>query len=715
MQGEKDGIVNIFRAESAPFFRPFAEAAADPSRGRKSGGGQKKTGRRRSSPAGKEGFFIQEESHALGSLGSVDHHGQDLPQVAGDAVVGHFEDGSQRVLVDRDDQLGILHAGLVLDGAGDAQSDVDLRTDGLAGLTDLVVGGDPAGVDDGTGGAHDAAQDVSQLLSQLDALLGIVCDALADGDDDFRAEQVHDVAGFLDHFQDLGLQPLVVQLDVEQRGLAGGGSGFVERSLLHDAGTDRAHAGTEAGADDGGQQMTAESGTGHLQVDVFHLPLHVIDLQGGAGAQEVEILVHVDVQMRAVGGQAGVQTGSQTGSQVAADVGGADEEDLGLLLMDHVSDDVRVRVGGVVGQTGIVADDDAVGAVAAQLGHEAFHAVAQQDAGEFHTALVGELAAFGDQLEVGGHELAAALLAEYHYALKGGKISAIVCHVSVLLSSNNVLLEQDVEQLVNGFLAGAFEHLAYALLGRREALEDVGGRTLQTDGICLDEGIVFQFLVIVHIVGLGVELQNALDAHVAGLVQLLDAGDEAGSLGHDGHIAVFQHALDGDLAAVVGDAGRIGDLGDAQLLGDLGTDLSGIAVDGLTAAEDDVAFAETVGLDAGGDDLAGGEGIGTAELTAGDQDGLVGAHGQQLMDHGGGSRRTHDDDDDLGIRNLIAEGQSSLDGVQVVGVGDGGHGGTVQSAVFLDGHLAGGVGNLLDANENIHVLFLLLTSAARRK
>ena len=86
-----------------------------------------------------------------------------------DAVVSHLEDGSGLVLVHGDDALGILHTGLVLDGAGDAQSDIDLGMHGLTGLADLVVSGDPAGVHAGTGGAHDAAQNLGQLLGQLDA------------------------------------------------------------------------------------------------------------------------------------------------------------------------------------------------------------------------------------------------------------------------------------------------------------------------------------------------------------------------------------------------------------------------------------------------------------------------------------------------------------------------------------------------------------------
>ena len=58
-----------------------------------------------------------------------------------------LEDGGFGVFVDGDDRLGGLHAGPVLDGAGDADGHVQLGGDGLAGLADLeLVGYQPASV-----------------------------------------------------------------------------------------------------------------------------------------------------------------------------------------------------------------------------------------------------------------------------------------------------------------------------------------------------------------------------------------------------------------------------------------------------------------------------------------------------------------------------------------------------------------------------------------
>ena len=59
--------------------------------------------------------------------------------------------------------------------------------------------------------------------------------------------------------------------------------------------------------------------------------------------------------------------------------------------------------------------------------------------------------------------------------------------------------------------------------------------------------------------------------------------------------------------------------------------------------------------------------------------------------------------------------QGSLNGVQVIGVGDGCHRSTVHGAVSLDSNLALCIGNLFDTNNSFHCTSCLLTSAARRR
>lgn len=77
-----------------------------------------------------------------------------LEQVGDKAVVGHLEDGRLRVLVDGHNRLAVLHARQVLDGAGDAHGNVQLRRHNLARLPDLQVVGHKTGVDGRARGAH---------------------------------------------------------------------------------------------------------------------------------------------------------------------------------------------------------------------------------------------------------------------------------------------------------------------------------------------------------------------------------------------------------------------------------------------------------------------------------------------------------------------------------------------------------------------------------
>src|SRR5690349_21917238 len=96
----------------------------------------------------------------------------DLVEVAHHAEVGELEDRGVGVLVDGHDVLRGLHADLVLDRAGDAGREVQLRRDGLARLADLGRVGVPAGVDHGARGGDGAvaAERLGQVLAELEAL-----------------------------------------------------------------------------------------------------------------------------------------------------------------------------------------------------------------------------------------------------------------------------------------------------------------------------------------------------------------------------------------------------------------------------------------------------------------------------------------------------------------------------------------------------------------
>src|SRR5215475_1706676 len=113
---------------------------------------------------------LSRSSAALLGFDRLGQFGDDFVQIAHHAEVRELEDRSIRILVDREDVLRVLHSDLVLDRAGDARREVQLRRDRLTGLTDLRRVGVPAGVDDRAGRGDGAAHRLGQFLGQLEAL-----------------------------------------------------------------------------------------------------------------------------------------------------------------------------------------------------------------------------------------------------------------------------------------------------------------------------------------------------------------------------------------------------------------------------------------------------------------------------------------------------------------------------------------------------------------
>src|SRR6202045_2827551 len=123
----------------------------------------------------------------------VGQFGNRLIQIRDQAVIGDLENRRVLILVDRDDHLGILHACEMLDRAGNADRDIELRRHHLAGLADLPVVRRIAGIDRGARGADAGAQLVGQRLDIFDEILAALHGAAA-GDDDLGGGQFGAVA-----------------------------------------------------------------------------------------------------------------------------------------------------------------------------------------------------------------------------------------------------------------------------------------------------------------------------------------------------------------------------------------------------------------------------------------------------------------------------------------------------------------------------------------
>ena len=276
-------------------------------------------------------------------------------QVADDAVVGDAEDRRERVVVDGQDARALVHAGAVLHGAADAAGDVELGTDGGAGLADLVVVGDPARIHGGAAGADDAADRAGQLLDQREALARADPDAA--GDDDARALEV-DALLLLDALHQRDDEVLVAQHHAGADGdaLLGARDGHGDDAPVappvllrhdHDALAHGGHLRPVQRADDGGDDVAAER-----RPDLVEQVLVLLALER----------VVADAQVGAVGGEAGAQGAGHARREVAAGGGGAVEDDLRLVLADEAGDDLRVRLRQVLREVGVGDEVDGVGA-----------------------------------------------------------------------------------------------------------------------------------------------------------------------------------------------------------------------------------------------------------------------------------------------------------------------------------------------------------------
>ena len=179
----------------------------------------------------------------------------------------------------------------MLDLTRDAAGDVELGAHRDAGLADLAGMLGEACVDGGAAGADLAAQDVGQLVYELEVLLRTP--AVAAGDDDAGTLDVDrallEVALDDAHGQ-VGVLDELLPLD----GLALAPAGLRGVLLAHDALADGRHLRPVVGVDDRGDDVAAESGTDLIEkILVFGAGLH--------------IRVVADLKRCAVGGETAVE------------------------------------------------------------------------------------------------------------------------------------------------------------------------------------------------------------------------------------------------------------------------------------------------------------------------------------------------------------------------------------------------------------------------
>ncbi len=225
-------------------------------------------------------------------------------------------------------------------------------------------------VDHGTAAGHFAFQLFGQGFEFGETIFGAYATATADKH--FGLADVGDDFFFLDSFDNFDTADfLLIELDgvVDDFALAGGVGG----EFLHHAGTDGRHLGAMFFAENGGHEVAAEGGTGHAEFVSF---------------------VVADFELGGVGGEAGQVACGDTGPQVAADGGGTDQQNAGVLFLDDLGDGLGVGLGEVGSQEVVVDHEHFVGASGNEslgLGLDVF---AKEDGHYFLVVGIGQFASF---------------------------------------------------------------------------------------------------------------------------------------------------------------------------------------------------------------------------------------------------------------------------------------------------------------------------------
>ena len=290
----------------------------------------------------------------------------------------------------------------MLNSTGDTDCEVDLRTNGLTGLSNLQILGLPAVIYNCTGAGYGTAQNFCQILQDLEVLCAAY--STSTGYQDLGIHDVNGIGYSLNDFLDGYV--FVVRSK----------SGIVlfdhslctcDRSdLLHNAGTNGCHLRSVVGAGDGSDGVTTECRTGHQQLVVLLL------LSGDSNEREI-----TDLKYSTVSSQTGLNSCGNGRAEVTSDSSCTYQNDLRLIFLDNRCQCMCIRLGSVSLQFGIVHKDYLICAILSQLISQSFYVITDQNRGYLGLQLCSQLFTFAEQLQCDTADLIVYLLGEHIYTL----------------------------------------------------------------------------------------------------------------------------------------------------------------------------------------------------------------------------------------------------------------------------------------------------------
>lgn len=555
--------------------------------------------------------------------------GNNASVVADNTVIGDSKDGCVGIVVDADDAAAVLHADLILHGAGDADIDNVIGLDGSAGLTDLLLMRQPSHVHRGTRGRYLTAKKSRQFAECTEVSLRLYAASAADN----KLGLIYSSAGavFL-----LGGDDLIAVLTIYNNALCdnttGPGSIGLQRGEHH--GTHGCHLRTLLKDDDMGKYLSAV-----------------------CGCSLIKHAVLIVAKVYRVCGKAGLEGDHHARCKITAESSGTVENDGGVVLLRKLCESLLIGTCAVGCKVFMLCHDDLICAVGNERIGKRGNAVAEKYRGYILTIVRLEFLRLGQKLKRHRVESPVALLCKYPDAF-------VVFFSHFNASSQYVLAFEHVDKLHRDFVGSAVKvygaecalfRLEYLLRGRGGAFHAGHGYI----GVKLGS--------IPDVTGLFQAFHNVFRGGITRSVYPVAHGDNCGQLcAHMLH-GVFQHTVAHDPAILNGETGGKRDLRQAKESRSRGAGLRCVAVNGVLAEQQQVIVAYLLRRLC--KRVRGRKSVSAAERAVRQQVRLIAAECERLFQHVLSLGRTHGDRSD-GTAKFSLQLQCALYGICVKGVED---------------------------------------------
>ena len=434
------------------------------------------------------------------------------------------------------------------------------------------------------------------------------------------------------------------------------------------------HLGTEEGDSDCSHDVAAESRTCHVQ------QLAVIISRS-----------HVEnIKLRAVCRQTCMYSCRYSGSQVTTYGCSAEQHYIRLVFINNIYEHMCIRLCHICLEFFLVNYDNLIGTVTTETLYNVIrNLIAKDNCCYICIKILCQLCTFADKLVRYACDNIVNLLNKDHYAFI--ILNIHLCHH---FPSNNVLSNQLLYNVVSRFLGIQLNLFALTLESFREGLKHLCRRTLQTEVGLVNRDIFLRPNGNINFVS----VEYAAGSHITRIVQLSESCQQARHLNLEHMITIVILSLNDEAVALNLDALCVRDADETEMLSYLRTNLSRIAIDSLTACDDQIVL-EILNCCCNCRRCR--PCISAAKRTAGEQNSFVSAHSESFAKSEVCLRRSHGYYCNMSAV-LVFQTQSSFQTCLIVRVYDRRNAVSYQCFSYRIDLNFVCIRNLLNANYNFH-------------